>query len=115
MMTIPVPYAERRFDPDYCRNRKSVMDVVTASAMDAYGVTRPQMMSHQRIGAITVPRQISMFLLREFGFSLHEIGDYFRRHHVTVVDSHQRINDRIARDETFHIVVSMIAKRAGLI
>lgn len=113
-MTIALPHFERRYDPHYPRNRKAVMDAVALACGDAYGVTFKQILSPSQCTEIAAARGIAAFLLREFGFSLGEIGDYFGRHHSTIFMAHRRVNARIARDDRFHGTVSLIAGQAGL-
>jgi chromosomal replication initiator protein len=115
MMTLAKSSPERRCDPDYVRYRDAIMDAVVAAAASAYGVTQKQVVSPARRLEVARPRMVAVFLLREFGFSLHEIGRRFHRHHSTIVNSHARMSARIGVDEMLHGVVSLIAKQAGLI
>ncbi|MEA3265717.1 MAG: helix-turn-helix domain-containing protein, partial [Candidatus Fermentibacteria bacterium] len=55
----------------------------------------------QRKREILVPRQVSMYLMRDLtNLSLEEIGSFFGRDHSTVLNAIKRIN-RMMGDDAF--------------
>jgi len=76
-----------------------VQDVVARR----WGVTPEGLRSKARIKSLTVPRQIAMYLAREFlQMQLVEIGQAFGgRDHSTVIHSVEKVQSQIQRDRTF--------------
>jgi chromosomal replication initiator protein len=68
------------------------------------------MVSPARSARLALPRQIAMYLAREFGAgSLHEIGTAFGgRNHTTVVHACGQVSRRAARDESFGAQLSAL-------
>jgi len=65
------------------------------------------LVSKQRTRAVTVPRQVAMYLIREtLGMSLSRIGQIFGgRDHSTVIHSIRKVEDQMERDQTFRSLV----------
>ena len=68
-----------------------------------WGVTAEGLRSKTRTKALTTPRQVAMFLIRELlGLQLVEIGASFGgRDHSTVIHSLERVNTMIQAEPTF--------------
>ena len=68
--------------------------------------------SKSRTKQLTVPRQVAMFLIREFlGLQLVEIGNAFGgRDHSTVIHSLERIESLISQDASFNARVESLRK-----
>jgi chromosomal replication initiator protein len=87
----------------------SVMGLITretsVSAKDILGKGRTQ--------AISLPRQIAMFMGREFtDHSLEEIGRYFgNRDHTTVLYAVGKIKNRASQDRAFRIYLDDLCRR----
>ena len=80
----------------------SISLIQTAVAKE-WAVTTEGLRSKVRTKNLTVPRQVSMFLIRELlGTQLIEIGNAFGgRDHSTVIHSLERVHDQIATDPAF--------------
>jgi chromosomal replication initiator protein len=82
-----------------------VQDVVARR----WGVTPEGLRSKARIKSLTIPRQIAMYLAREFlQMQLVEIGQAFGgRDHSTVIHSVEKVQRQLQRDRTFRDRVEM--------
>ena len=80
----------------------SVQSIQNAVARE-WGVTTDGLRSKVRTKTLTVPRQVSMFLIRELlGLQLVEIGNAFGgRDHSTVIHSLDRVQEQLKDDTTF--------------
>jgi chromosomal replication initiator protein len=78
-----------------------------------WGVTSEGLRSKVRTKALTVPRQVSMFLIRELlGLQLVEIGNAFGgRDHSTVIHSIHRVAEELKLDTTFRSRVERVQQR----
>ncbi|MCK5034544.1 MAG: chromosomal replication initiator protein DnaA [Candidatus Sabulitectum sp.] len=74
---------------------------ITSSVAEFFSVNPNTLKGKQRKREILVPRQISMYLMRDLtNLSLEEIGSFFGRDHSTVLNAIKRINSMMA-DDTF--------------
>ncbi|MGH7459799.1 MAG: chromosomal replication initiator protein DnaA [Longimicrobiales bacterium] len=76
----------------------------------AWGVSVDSLTSKKRTKALTVPRQVAMFLIRELlDVPLVEIGRLFgNRDHSTVIHSIQKVEDDLQADEPFRTRVQTL-------
>lgn len=83
-----------------------VLDVVAKS----YNISNQDLLSRNRSQKITLPRQIAMYLMREFGdVSLPQIGKTLGgRDHTTVMHACEKVADMIERDDLFRRQVFQI-------
>jgi chromosomal replication initiator protein len=90
-------------------NIVSVQTIQNAVAKE-WGVTTEGLRSKIRTKTLTVPRQVSMFLIRELlGLQLVEIGNAFGgRDHSTVIHSLDRVQDQLKSNPTFNSRVSRV-------
>lgn len=66
--------------------KDSVMNAITAAVREVYGHELGFYMDKTRKREFIDVRQMSMYLLRkESGFSFHEIGEIFGKHHSSVI------------------------------
>ena len=81
----------------------SVVTIQDAVAKE-WGVTIEGLRSKVRTKTLTVPRQVSMFLIRELlGLQLVEIGNAFGgRDHSTVIHSLERVTEETRKDASFN-------------
>ena len=88
--------------------------LVKERVAQSWGVPIEALASKKRTKEVTAPRQVAMYLIRELlDLPLVEIGKLFGgRDHSTVIHSIQKVEDDLARDDTFHARVQ--ALRAGL-
>jgi chromosomal replication initiator protein len=79
------------------------MPSIQIAVAKEWGVTPEGLRSKVRTKNLTVPRQVSMFLIRELlGLQLVEIGNAFGgRDHSTVIHSLDRVQQQLANDTTF--------------
>jgi len=83
-------------------SRRLNPSTITSSVGDFFGVNPNALKGKKRNREILVPRQVSMFLLRELtNLSLEEIGSFFGRDHSTVLNAIKRINTLMSDDSFF--------------
>lgn len=87
----------------------SVPAIQSAVAKE-WGVTTEGLRSKVRTKNLTIPRQVSMFLIRELlGLQLIEIGNAFgARDHSTVIHSLDRVRTQLDSDPTFRSRVQRV-------
>ena len=84
-------------------NRRLDIGTIQGIVAREWGVTTDGLKSKTRTKTLTTPRQVGMYLVREFlGAPLVEIGIAFGgRDHSTVIHSLERVTDTISTDSTF--------------
>lgn len=114
VMTTPPPVPDI-YEP-WCDERgrhsvtvRSIMQVVA----DEYGITVSDIRGPKRPKALSVPRQIVMYLAREMTeFSWPMIGSFMRgRDHSTIIHGWRRTKARIEQDADFARRVEVIRER----
>ena len=92
-------------EPNTDDRNPSTLSVTTIQEAVAkeWGVTPDGLRSKVRTKNLTIPRQVSMFLIRELlGIQLVEIGNAFGgRDHSTVIHSLDRVSKEVATDPAF--------------
>jgi len=88
---------------------KAIVDAVTSH----YNVTLAALQSKRRQRSIAEPRQVCMYLAREFTrYSLEEVGTYFGgRDHTTVLHAVRAIKKRCKTDESLAAAVDHLYKQ----
>jgi chromosomal replication initiator protein len=88
------------------------MEAIQAAVAREWNVTPDGLKSKTRTKALTVPRQVAMFLARELlGIQLVEIGNAFGgRDHSTVIHSIERAGAQVAEDDAFRARVEKLRK-----
>jgi chromosomal replication initiator protein len=78
-------------------------DTIQATVAHEWGVSPEGLRSKTRTKALTVPRQIAMYFMRELlGMQLVEIGNTFGgRDHSTVIHSLERVAIRMREEPAF--------------
>jgi chromosomal replication initiator protein len=99
-------------DPQVCQVSVPVIQDVVARE---WGVTAEGLRSKVRTKNLTVPRQVSMFLIRELlSLQLVEIGKAFGgRDHSTVIHSLERVQQLLQTDITFRLRVQRLQTNLG--
>ena len=94
---------------EHVANGISVQSIQQAVATE-WGVTIEGLRSKMRTKNLTVPRQVSMFLIRQLlGLQLIEIGNAFGgRDHSTVIHSLEKVQAQLLSDPTFKIRIQRI-------
>jgi chromosomal replication initiator protein len=89
---------------------KPSIPAIQAAVANHFKLSVDDMVSPARSARLAVPRQIAMYLAREFAIaSLHEIGTAFGgRNHTTVVHACTQVSRRVARDENFGMQLSAL-------
>jgi chromosomal replication initiator protein len=74
---------------------------IQAVVASRYGLAVPELLSSSRTARIAWPRQLAIYLAREYtGSSLQAIGEAFGgRNHATVLHACKRVSDRVAGDQ----------------
>lgn len=74
-----------------------------------YGLTLADMLCSKRTAKVVEPRQIAMYLCKEYGRTLPEIGRRFGgRDHTTVLHAWRKITGRVERDPEFAATIDAI-------
>lgn len=91
-------------------SRHDRMRAVQQRVASEWGVTVDGLQSKTRTKALTVPRQVAMFLSRELlGLQLVEIGHAFGgRDHSTVIHSLERVSEQMREDADFRSRVEKV-------
>jgi len=76
-----------------------------------HGVTMEQLRGKHRVRAISQPRQIVAYLLREMtNLSWEDIGRIIRRDHSTAINCKQAVENEIIRNPAFAVDVKQIKR-----
>jgi chromosomal replication initiator protein len=80
---------------------------------EAFGVTREELVSPSRAARFAWPRQVAMYLAREYtSETLPAIGERFGgRNHTTVLHAHKRTAERLATDPEASDIVRRLTER----
>jgi chromosomal replication initiator protein len=90
-------------------------DLIRDRVASEWGVSVDGLVSKKRTKELTVPRQIAMYLIRELlDLSLVEIGALFGgRDHSTVIHAVNKVEEDLARDDTFRARVELLRNGLG--
>ena len=97
-------------DPQTALPKPVRVEEIRAEVCETYNVTLEQMIGRSRTRAISLPRQIAMYLTRVLTkHSLEQIGSFFGgRDHSTVKHAYDKIRDRMdERTNLKHVVKSL--------
>jgi len=88
------------------------IDKVQKVVADYFNVSTNDLKSKKRTKAVTFPRQISMYIIREItDFSTTEIGlEFGGRDHTTVIHSFQKIEELIMTDPSLEPVINNLVR-----
>jgi len=95
------------------------IDLVQRVVAEAYNLGVQDLKGKKRTQAITLPRQIAMYLIRELTeYSTTEVGmEFGGRDHTTVMHAVQKIEDKVRTEPSFEIKVQNLIRtvrdRAG--
>jgi len=95
------------------------IDLVQRVVAEAHNLSIQDLKGKKRTQAITLPRQIAMFLIRELTeYSTTEVGmEFGGRDHTTVMHAVQKIEDKIRTEPSFEIrvqnLIRTVRDRAG--
>jgi len=95
------------------------IDLVQRVVAEVYNLGVQDLKGKKRTQAITLPRQIAMFLIRELTeYSTTEVGmEFGGRDHTTVMHAVQKIEDKIRTEPSFEIkiqnLIRTVKDRAG--
>jgi len=88
------------------------VDLIQKIVSDYFNVSTADLKSKKRTKAVTLPRQIAMFILRELTeYSTTEIGyEFGGRDHTTVMHACQRIESRMKTDSTLEPTINNLIR-----
>jgi len=95
------------------------IDLVQRVVAEAHSLSVQDLKGKKRTQAITLPRQIAMFLIRELTeYSTTEVGmEFGGRDHTTVMHAVQKIEDKMRTEPSFEIkiqnLIRSVRDRAG--
>jgi hypothetical protein len=91
------PKRRKRGKPLGWRMKRTVnpkIILIQAEVARYFGISRSDLMSRDRRWEFSRPRQVAMFLARETGASLPEVGWHFNRDHSTILHAHRAVPQR---------------------
>lgn len=92
-----MPYRVRvRFDGATLTQPPSTMALILVHVADKYDLTVAELRGKRRVHRIAHPRQEAMWMMRQAGKSLPQIGAYLNRDHTTVLHGVRRHEARLA-------------------
>ncbi|MFA6619428.1 MAG: helix-turn-helix domain-containing protein, partial [Candidatus Neomarinimicrobiota bacterium] len=84
---------------------------ITTVTADVFGINKDALKGKKRKREVLIPRQVSMYLIRDLtDLPLEEIGDFFDRDHSTVVNAIKRIKSLMEQDTAFKRQVEEIKR-----
>ena len=88
------------------------VDLIQKIVSDYFNVSTADLKSKKRTKAVTLPRQIAMYILRELTeYSTTEIGyEFGGRDHTTVMHACQRIDGRMKIDSTLEPTINNLIR-----
>ena len=88
------------------------VDLIQKIVSDYFNISTADLKSKKRTKAVTLPRQIAMYILRELTeYSTTEIGyEFGGRDHTTVMHAYQRIESRMKTDSTLEPTINNIIR-----
>jgi chromosomal replication initiator protein len=96
-------------------NREKIItkELVQKLVADAFGVKTTDLKSKRRTKAVVLPRQVAMYLCRNFaGASLPEIGAFFGgKDHSTVIHSCKVIEEKKEKDPELRAKIDLLIKQ----
>jgi len=95
------------------RDRVITKDFIQKLTADAFGVKITDMKSKRRTKAVVLPRQVAMYLCRNFaGASFPEIGNFFGgKDHSTVIHACKVIEEKKEKDPELRAKIDMLIKQ----
>lgn len=88
-----------------------IQDVVLASASWMCGVTAEEARSKAQKHRPTLARHLAWYILRHrFGWQWKCIGDEFGRHHTSIIEGVQHIEDMVVLDPTVRMYVEAMCE-----
>jgi chromosomal replication initiator protein len=95
------------------RSRQVSVSEIMGLVTEEFSISARDMIGKSRTQAISLPRQISMYLCRQLtDQSLEEVGRYFGgRDHTTVLYAVKKIEKRVKDDKMFRELVSTLTSR----
>jgi len=95
------------------RERVITKDMIQKLTADLFGVKISDMKSKRRTKAVVLPRQVAMYLCRNFaGASLPEIGHFFGgKDHSTVIHACKVIEEKKEKDPELRAKMDMLIKQ----
>ena len=83
---------------------------VTKTVAAWFRIKPAQIIGHSRKPKITRARHVAMYLLRENGLSLAEVGDVFKRNHASVIHACGRVSKLLTDDKEFQNDLAQITE-----
>ena len=95
------------------KKRRIDVDFILEKVAEYFNISKLDLKSKKRTKNIVLPKQISMYLLRELTeLSLPEIGSFLgAKHHTTILYAYRKIEDRIKKDEKIKEILEGIRQK----
>jgi len=101
--------------PGSMEEKTSPLDSLLAAITDRFHVTEKLLLGPTRSRNVVWPRQVAMYVARQAGFTLAEIGAYFGgRDHTTVMHSCEKVEKALATDRTLAREIQELQSRTSI-
>ena len=89
--------------------------IILQTTADFYYLTTSQLISKNKTQKLTIPREISMYLMRELlDITFSEIGTiYGGRDHSTIMKACSRVENKMGNDKDYRLAVNKLKEKLG--
>jgi chromosomal replication initiation ATPase DnaA len=77
------------------------MESIATAAARAYGIPVDSLLGKSRIATINKPRKIAIYLCRQIGISLCEIGKFFNRDVSSIASAIKSVKSKLAESNGY--------------
>lgn len=88
--------------------QKPDINLINDIVCEHFGLTFNDLANSSRRRKVREPRQIAMYLMREFNHTCQSVGKYYDRDHTTVVHTHRLIRNSMDVDNELVITVKSL-------
>jgi chromosomal replication initiator protein len=96
------------------RNNKNItINEIEEAVIKHFNISRPELFSKKKTKAISLARQLSMYLTRKnTNFSYQQIGSHFgNKSHASVIFAIKKIEERLRNDHQFKPIIEQIKEK----
>jgi chromosomal replication initiator protein len=87
-------------------------EIVLEKVSNYFNLSRDELKKSKRNKNLVLPRQITMYLIRELtDLSLPEIGNFLgAKHHTTILYAHRKVKENLKKDEKLKLIINSITQ-----
>lgn len=109
LLALELTARERQQAGQLAKQSLPPLEAIAEWVASHFGLTLAEIRADGRPGRITLPRQVAMFIQRATtGATVEQVGDYWNKHHGTVLHACQSISDRITTEPKFRAAVQQL-------